>query len=272
MGRKLQACEVAQTAVADARASGDRTTLLEALQAFSWSALRCERFDEGEQALTEVEALTGTSVFHRLRTLTRRAFLAKDPSVSIELYHRVRKEYRALGNRFYAHTAAHNLAEAYHARGQTEHAIEIAREIISDNRMTRGDTRHIGTLFNLAGYEAQVGNSEAAFEAGAKAIRLARPHARDGVAVAIAISHLALVRAQRSDFANAAVLAGYAQAAFERNGFMPEYTELRTCDRLDELLASGLAPAQRSKLASEGAALDPDAAIDLALESTGPGT
>ncbi len=69
-----------------------------------------------------------------------------------------------------------------------------------------------------------------------------------------------------NDLVRAATLEGYADAALRAQGFEREFTETTTRDRLMALLADQLAPADLSRLLTEGAALSPQAAITLAVE------
>jgi hypothetical protein len=88
----------------------------------------------------------------------------------------------------------------------------------------------------------------------------------DHVQVAIAIEHLALAVALRGDLVPAATLGAYADAAFERHGYLRDFAETTTHDRLTGLLRDELAPDELARLSAEGATLTPEAAIGLALE------
>ncbi|MFZ0681258.1 MAG: hypothetical protein WAM84_00095, partial [Candidatus Cybelea sp.] len=76
----------------------------------------------------------------------------------------------------------------------------------------------------------------------------------------------ALAVALRGDLARAATLEGYADAAFERQGYEREFTETTTHVRLAAILREGLALDELARPMAEGAALTPEAAIALALE------
>ena len=64
----------------------------------------------------------------------------------------------------------------------------------------------------------------------------------------------------------AATLEGYSAAAFARLGFLREDNETRTYDRLTALVREGLESGEIERLMTAGAALEPSAAIALALE------
>jgi hypothetical protein len=98
-----------------------------------------------------------------------------------------------------------------------------------------------------------------------EAIRALAPRDRQSSFIAISAEHLALALALGGDFARAARLAGYADAALREFGFAREFTERTTHDRLTALLGESLAPIEFERLVAEGAALGPEAAIALAL-------
>ena len=119
---------------------------------------------------------------------------------------------------------------------------------------------------NLAGYFAAVDDLANAVASsresiGIHAARRAGPRPRrDGDRA------LGLAIALRGDPARAAILEGYADAAFSRHGFEREFTETTTHDRLAALLCESLAADELTLAITEGAALKPGAAIALTME------
>ena len=132
--------------------------------------------------------------------------------------------------------AALNLAEIEHARGQTQRAIAIAREVLPALRSGADKSMLASLLANLAGYLVAVDDLSGAVAAARESIGIHAAREPDHAYVAIAIEHLALVFALRGDRARAAMLEGYADAAFARHGFEREFTETTTHDRLTALL------------------------------------
>ena len=270
LGRKLSAFELAENAVADARACGDSETLADVMRTYAWAAMRCGRFELADEALVEAEALAGESVRRRLELRGRRAFLAKsqgDSEGAARTYTQLLAEWRAVGSDEMVWTTAHNLAETEHECGRTERAIELARETLSSHKKNR-DRSFASSLMNLAGYEASLGHVDAALAAASEAIaQFTRfGSGRSSVGVSIAIEHLALVSALRGDLERAARLGGFATRALEDQGYVREFTERHSFDRLAALLAAGLAPDDVARLRAEGEALKPEDAIALALQ------
>ena len=69
------AFELATQAVEHARASGDDPSLAAALRRYAQIAMFLNRFDDAERALTEAEAIPGTSAHLRMQLLEARALL-----------------------------------------------------------------------------------------------------------------------------------------------------------------------------------------------------
>jgi hypothetical protein len=89
----------------------------------------------------------------------------------------------------------------------------------------------------------------------------------DRALVAAGIEHFALACALDGDLARAARLAGYADAVLQRDGFVREFTEVTTRDRLVAILQAGCDPDELTRLTGEGAGLAPEAAVALVLEN-----
>jgi hypothetical protein len=123
-------------------------------------------------------------------------------------------------------------------------------------------------LHNLAGYLVAVDDLPAAVATARAAVGIHAARDPGDNSVAIAIQHLALAFALRGDCARAAMLDGYAEAAFQRQGFLREFTETTSHDRLTELVSEKLAAESVARLLAEGAVLTPEAAVALALEQS----
>ncbi len=268
-GFKVRALEVATQAVEQARTSGDGSSLATALCRFAQQATFFGRFDEAEAALVEAEAIGGTSTNVHLLMLETRAVLSHlrgDLETAAHTWEQLRTELRSLGHVRGELAGAFNLAETEHARGQTVRAVEIVRETLPV--VQAGDDKGALALLlvNLAGYLAATDDLANAVAAARESIGIYAAREPDHVRVAMAIEHLALAVALRGDPARAAILAGYANAAFARHGFEREFTETTTHDRLAALLHESLAAHELTRLIAEGAALKPEAAIALTMD------
>jgi ATP/maltotriose-dependent transcriptional regulator MalT len=267
-GQKQRAFEIAANAVADARASGDASTLAHALTVYARVASVTGRLDEMERALIEAETIPAPSAALRIALRETQAFLglAKgDLEAAARAYDLQRQENRALGNARGELAAASNLAETEHYRGETRHAIAIVREAIAIARSGKHASLLASHLQNLANYLVALGELPEAVIAAREAIELRAAREPDHPMVSAVLETLALAHALRGDVARAASLEGYADRAFARHGYNREFTEAATCGRLTALLREQLSPGELARKFAEGAALQPEAAIALAL-------
>ena len=266
-GNKVRGFELAMEAVEQARASGDALVLGWALNQYVTMAVFLHRFDDANGALTEADAIQGTSAHLRIRLLEARAHFSAglgDLETAASLYERLRKEERSLGCARGEQNAALNVAEIEHERGRTRRAISIVRETLPAARS--GADRNVLALLlnNLAGYLVAVNDLPEAAAAARESIGIHAEREPDHAHVVIALEHLALVFALRGALALAATLEGYAHAALQRHGFPREFAETTTHDRLIALLDEGIAPDGLARLTAEGSSLAPEAAIALA--------
>ncbi|MBC5799506.1 MAG: hypothetical protein GIX03_04045 [Candidatus Eremiobacteraeota bacterium] len=153
-----------------------------------------------------------------------------------------------------------------HARGQTQRAIAVAYETLS--ALGTGSARAVLVLAlaNLAGYLTASDDVPGACVAAREAIRESQAREPDTAYLAVAIEHLALALALDGHVPYAALLEGYADAAFLRHGFEREFTETATHERLAALLHKYLSPDDIGRLLAAGAAFTPQSAVALALE------
>ncbi|MGA8534541.1 MAG: adenylate/guanylate cyclase domain-containing protein [Candidatus Tumulicola sp.] len=268
-GHTMRAFELATLALKHARTGGEASSLARALCEYASAAAFLHQFDDAEKALVEAEAIPGTSTRLRVVLLEKRANLSDfrgDRETAARMHEQLRNEHRSLGNARGEQVAALNLAEVEHARGNTQRAIEIARQTLPALRSDTDKSWLAILLYHLAGFLVAVDDLSGAAAAAREAIEIRAAREPDHAHIAIAIEHLALVVALRGDRARAAVLEGYAGAALQRHGYEREFTEATTHDRLSALLHAGLAPDELARLTTDGAALTPEAAIARALE------
>jgi predicted ATPase/class 3 adenylate cyclase len=269
LGRIRRALEVAVLAVAHARACGDHATLAHALLQFAGQATLAERLDDAEAALSEVEGSPNISAQLRIGLLDTRAhlsFFRGDLETAARMHEQLRDEFRALGNTRNEVVASMNLAETEHGRGRTERAIAIMREILPSARTGTDTNLRINVLHNLAGYLVATGELSDAAAAAREALALSEKAVENDTYAAIALEHLALVFALRDDLSRAATLLSYVDTAFGRHGYKRGYTEQTTHERLRTLLQERLATDERVSFFARGAALEPQAALTLALQ------
>jgi predicted ATPase/class 3 adenylate cyclase len=267
--QNVRAFELATQAVEHARASGDAALLARVLSVYAGAATHLARFDDAERALTQAEAIPGTSPNLRFSLLATRAFFSwvrGDLETAAGMYEQLRKEQRLLGNIGGEQMMALCLAETEHARGHTQRAIAIVGETLPAVRAAAAKSWLGILLQNLTGYLAAMDDLPGALAAAREAIGIRAAREPDHIHVTIAMEHLALVFALRGELARAATLEGYAATSLERHGFPRSFTETTTHDRLTALLREGLAPDELARLSAQGAALTPEAAIALALE------
>jgi len=263
--------EAGAQAVELSRTLEDPTTRAWALVYYAQGLLRVARFDEAKAALDEADAFPGASKYLRLRSLSVRGLLSSrrmDIDVAASVYEQLRKEHRSAGNVRDERIVIANLAEIEHARGKTQDAIAMLQDMLPAIRAGADRGLHIQQLVNLIGYLIAVDDLEAGRRVGWEALRALAPREPEGPIAGMAIEHLALAWAILGDVTRAATLEGYADAVFQKNGFLRESTERKTHERLSRLLNDGLDPHEIARLLAEGAQLAPEAAFALALEET----
>jgi predicted ATPase len=268
-GKKARALDVATEAVALARASGDDATLGLTLRVYGSTAMDAGRLDDAETALAQAETIPVASAYHRIILLGRRANLSalrRDFDSAVSLNERLLAENRRLGNTRGQASAAGNLAECEHARGRTQRAIAIVREILPTDRSGTDRGMLATHLANLAGYLIAVGDVSEAAAAAREAVALRAAQDPDHAYIASGLEHIALISALGGDLERAATLEAYADAAFRRHGLEREHTETATHERLIALLRTGLSPEELQRLTSAGASMRPEVATALALE------
>jgi hypothetical protein len=243
-------------------------TLARTLLQYASSATRVRQFDEAEAAVAEAESLPTLPTAGRLRLYDVKAnvssYLGKQEA-AVHAYELLRSEYRSLGNASEEHNMTINLAEIEHERGETGRAIALVRESLPGAREQSDRTLLANLLVNLAGYLLAVDDLDGGFGASREAIEALAESEPESVLVAVATEHRALDLALRGDFRRAATLAGYLDVALARHEYERGFTEATSRERLDALLREYLEPSDRARLFAEGAGLDQQAAVFLAV-------
>jgi ATP/maltotriose-dependent transcriptional regulator MalT len=171
----MRAFELAALAVEQARASGDDLLVDRALRQYTHRAIVLHRLDDAKQAYSEVEAMPDTAVSNGLFPLGARAAIdwyRGDLEAAFRIFEQLRKEYRSLGDAHGEQTTAVNLAEIAYARGQTNVAVTLIREILPGVRAGGDKTLPVNLLVDLARSLAAEDNLPGAIAAAREAVRI----------------------------------------------------------------------------------------------------
>jgi predicted ATPase/transcriptional regulator with XRE-family HTH domain len=262
--------EAASIAVDLARGANDPAVLAYALTSYAHSLDRPGTFEDAAAVLTEAQALApAENVELRLSILKVRAGLGLcgDLPATAQAYIQLRKMHLELGNVPGANAVTLDLADVEHQRGQTEKAVALAQEMLPTIRIGRHRILLLYILARLCGYLVALNRLSEARAVAQETFEKFAEHHRDHTCVTEVIEHTALTIALDGDVRRGALLAGYTEAAFSRDTFPRGYCEQTTRTRLEALLREHLAPAERESLLDAGAALSPEDAIALALQS-----
>jgi len=249
-----------------ARASGDAALLALTLGLYVSSMSVANRMEDASQALEQLRGIKNLSVGVRLHALQAEGIFLDatgDYEGALRVQEALRAEALACGNVRTASYASINATEAHRALGNIARAIELTHEVLPWCRSEGGDV-HLLThaLSNLIEFCMQLDDVSGARSAAREVIDVVPE--RDSRFVVSSVEALALGIAIDGDVTAAARLAGYTAAAHRREG-----TERASYGgRLETMLRERLAPAELDPLLAQGAALSPDAAIALALESS----
>jgi hypothetical protein len=195
------------------------------------------------------------------------AYFEGDQPTSRRFYEESLNIARALGDIQGVNTAVQNVAELQFADGDAAAAIETARQGVSAAREADDREGECWISTNLGAYlllqdDVEEGTAVTAF--GLKqALDLEIEYA-----ATCALQHLALAKAQSGFFSTAARLQGHVDATYMAIGAKRDSTEQTSSDRLMAKLIVKLTEADLVKLLAEGAALDRDSAVVLALRES----
>ena len=172
--------------------------------------------------------------------------------------------YRTAGAESAALAMLLNLADMTWALGDLDTALTGFREAGALMRKSPLFTKDmLGVcLTNLAGVHTERGELAEALAAASEGL----PLRKEGGHAWVALNHLALRAALADKVANAARLAGYADATHAAKDAPRQPNEARARDRLQGLLRENLSPDELERLLAEGARMSEDEACRLALE------
>jgi len=267
--RSARAFEAAAKALGAARRSGDAAALHARLLSYAVECARRLDVDAAAAALSEAESIAGIEPTprQRLRILNTRGLIAmqRDDIDSAAAAHAESLALARSVGAVYARLAATlNLAELEHQRGNTHRAIELAKEVAPEVAVRLEFYTMVTLLNNLAGYLVAVDDVSGARAAAVEAIgRLSRSDVASGL-MAAALEHLALVHALEGDAEKAARIFGSCENSYASSGYVREFTERKTHERLTQLLRERLGEERFETMRRMGAAAAHEAIVEEA--------
>ncbi len=270
--RSARAFDAAAKALAAARRSGDPVTLHYRLLSYAVESARRLDVAAAAEALAEAEAIPNIEPTprQRLRILNTRGLIAMqrdDIDGAAAAHVESLALARSVGAVYARLAATLNLAELEHQRGNTLRAIELAKEVAPEVAVRLEFYTMVTLLNNLAGYLIAVDDVAGARAAAVEAVgRLSRSDVGSGL-MATALEHLALVQALEGRAEKAARIFGYCDTSYVSSGYVREYTERVTHERLKTLLRELLGEEQLQLLRDQGAAAAHEVIIEEATSS-----
>jgi len=248
------------------RTLGDRPNLGSSLAVSGYLLLTLGRTDEAEQAI--LDALTLLEPAEWLRTLAKAysnklcidATLGRFEAARLAGENAVRL-CEVTGNDRTALVITANLVQLLLESGDIDGAILTGRNVTGRLR----DTRHLDIRGFALGVLAAALTARQELEEGMAAAREAVPLLREDGALFWLFDHFALHGALAGRAKDAALLAGYADAAYRRVGRQREPMGCNAVERLAMLLRETLPAEEISRLRELGARLSEDQALTLAL-------
>jgi tetratricopeptide (TPR) repeat protein len=258
LGLRDAAMQASRRALAVARECGDEAVLAGILRTAVIFLLREHGIAEAEAALQEAESLCSPTARIQVAVAERRALLAEyrgDPELAIGLWEDYRRLNASYGN--LAPLASHRVAVIAMKQQNLPLAISYCRQLLDE-----GSNELFATaLSNLLGLLLATDAFDEARRTGAQLLSLMRRTNPDGIASAVAIEYLALAAAVSGEMQRAGRLEGYAGACFRAAGYVRDFLDSMTYERLDAILRANLAARDLESLLSEGSRWTSDEAL-----------
>jgi tetratricopeptide (TPR) repeat protein len=159
------------------------------------------------------------------------------------------------------------LADLEFASGNYESALANATEALDLAERNKSSRVLSNLRNNLASYRLAVGQSTEAAADSREALRILR-EIQNGYQIAVAVQNMALIAALSGELEHAALLTGYVDAYFERNGLERQPTELWGRKRIEELLAASADERSFAAARQRGALLTEEQAMSEAVSTT----
>jgi predicted ATPase/DNA-binding winged helix-turn-helix (wHTH) protein len=212
---------------------------------------------EASAALTEARGILANSgrrksLLNVMNNLGVIAAMDGDMATARDLFEEALQITRRAGARDGEILVLINLAEIEFNLGEIDAAVERTGAAVAYLRTT-GQQADLGwALVNLGTYLLIAGRLAEAETAAREALRLVRPVG--GFILRVCLQQWALLAASAGRLKDAARLAGFVDAGYEKAGETREPSEQRVYDDLQARLTAGLTPIQLAHLAAEGAA------------------
>jgi tetratricopeptide (TPR) repeat protein len=268
-----KAFEAAERAVAYARRADDRQTLANALEYLSFAAARLRRFHEARAAIDEAATFStpNPTPAQQARRLELRGIillLSGDHAAAAASLEEQRRILVSLGDEHGAANATQMLAELEHARGRTQRAVELSRELMPRASRLMGREQHANLLNNLAGYLLALDDGPGARGSAAESLALMANADPGSAFVTMCLEHLALALALEGDWPRAARLYGYCDTRLAALGYEREHTERVTHERLTALLLERYDAAELAAIRLASSELSGQSAVADALATS----
>jgi predicted ATPase/class 3 adenylate cyclase len=274
-GLNTKAAIVSEDALRNARESGDPAVLSRALVQRAKICARAKDTLGAEVLLEEAEALSATTARGRERIVSVRIEVALEKGEFDEcarLLEDLRARERAHGNARNANISSIELAEVEWRRGRASTAIALMREALVSIATGTDAKLEADTLGILAVWLALEGDVVPAAEAARESIRFLAARHPESPHLLDAMLCMALVRAVSADARVGTVLCGYADAVSEARDKVLDDHRIAIRERLATLTSDVLSSIDLGRFLAEGAALPPEEAIALALETSATGS
>jgi tetratricopeptide (TPR) repeat protein len=259
----------AQKAAAMFRALGDRCATYHALCTGAAIGSRRGAFDEVAAAIAEADSLEDPAwpAYRRTRLcLARYLWCLMDGRYeeAIEAMRRQDALYREDRNAIGAQLVLGNIAMVLVATGQSELAERTARQAIArlEELGAGASAGHVTYSLSLA--LLNLGRHGEMLEAARKAHALLQ---REGDHHLV-LEPLALCAALQGRPADAGVIVGFVDALYAKSGDVRRHPQRMRRERIDALLATGLADDEHRTLYAEGATMPEDEVFALALKDS----
>jgi predicted ATPase/DNA-binding XRE family transcriptional regulator len=261
-----ESLEAAQRAVSLLESGGPKTIpLMRAYQRMSYALAQLRRvpeaIDANRRAIELYHELGVTDPQH-LRTLhCGQGYLLNyqgQLEAAREAWTKARDLSTALDDTGRAAIAQGNMAETLFFEGDVNGALRLTQECLEVFRREGLTYLEALTLNNLGAFRLQAGDCRSAASELLSAVATAREAGDDGLLVARAVRHTAMLSAMQGDYEAAGELLGYTAAWFEARGFYDPGDE-RQFQNLEALLREHLNHEDFDRLMSAGAQLDEEA-------------
>jgi len=263
---RRESVEAARRAADLYRQQGDAGGLFDALMASAVQGVRFGTIEEMATAIDEAAGLARPDWPAGRRAMfefARSRWFALQGRMEESLVAAQRRADILLqsGNEIGSHYAMSSVIAAQMQLGRTEIGLAQARSSIARLEVIGGSAGAGHLWLQVLVGEALLGRVDAALAAGRTSYALVL---REGDQLRV-FRALALCAALQNRLQDAARILGYNDAALARTGAKREAHWSRVRDRLEPMLAAGLAPDELARLRAEGAALREDDAVRLAL-------